>query len=453
MLAGDRDHLFVSYATEDGLIAEWLALRLTAEGYKVWIDRFELLGGEPYPKHIDQAIKERTCRVLALVSRHSIGKDNPRKEWTIALNVGRSRGCEDFLIPLNVTAVKPEDLPTFISDLTFIPFDRWEKGLDQLLLKLRKIEAPRSAESRGRDIAARVSSERLDLFTQSAEPLYANLLEFERVPNVVHCHRPPRSLSKAEREALLDEWAFWALPPSPEGDRSCYLYFSFTPPPEHSVIGHVSWVTQETVSWRDVRTVGGINPEHVVKPLLRRAIVHHLRRKGLEPADNPDVVFFPPGLIPNDSIVFVSYDGKLHRRSVVGERSYGSDRFRYHMGVTFDVLRDLSPRFVAKFRIRLHITDLEGNPMKPLEANARRKAVTRSWWNEEWLERHMALCSFLADKDVRIVIGEDDDPIVLSGSLVQLQAPYGIDEEALPKGTPLFVRMRREEDEADGDEE
>src|SRR5438093_12082818 len=44
-----RDHLFISYATEDWPLAEWLTRRLTAEGYRVWCDRFKLLGGESYP--------------------------------------------------------------------------------------------------------------------------------------------------------------------------------------------------------------------------------------------------------------------------------------------------------------------------------------------------------------------------------------------------------------------
>jgi hypothetical protein len=30
-----RDHLFISYAWENGAFAEWLALKLTAEGYRV----------------------------------------------------------------------------------------------------------------------------------------------------------------------------------------------------------------------------------------------------------------------------------------------------------------------------------------------------------------------------------------------------------------------------------
>ena len=56
----DQDHLFISYASENGILAEWLTLRLTAEGYKVWCDRTKLLGGESYPLDIDKAIKEST---------------------------------------------------------------------------------------------------------------------------------------------------------------------------------------------------------------------------------------------------------------------------------------------------------------------------------------------------------------------------------------------------------
>lgn len=41
------DHLFISYAKADAAIARWLTLKLTAEGYRVWCDKFKLLGGEP----------------------------------------------------------------------------------------------------------------------------------------------------------------------------------------------------------------------------------------------------------------------------------------------------------------------------------------------------------------------------------------------------------------------
>ena len=103
------DHLFVSYAVEDAQFAKWLTLKLTAEGYKVWCDRVKLLGGESYPRDIDEAIKKQTFRVLALLSYDSIDKPNPRKERTLAHNISRDREL-DFIIPIKVDQIKPAEL-------------------------------------------------------------------------------------------------------------------------------------------------------------------------------------------------------------------------------------------------------------------------------------------------------------------------------------------------------
>src|SRR5439155_19127005 len=125
----EHDHLFISYAYEEHEFAEWLTLRLTAAGYRVWCDKIQLLGGESYPRDIDRAIKERTFRVLALLSHHSISKPNPVKERTLALNIAKQRHV-DFLIPLNVDGLLPAELDWMTSDLTFVPFHQgWDAAL------------------------------------------------------------------------------------------------------------------------------------------------------------------------------------------------------------------------------------------------------------------------------------------------------------------------------------
>ena len=88
---GGSTSLFISYATEDSVLADWLALKLASEGYKVWYDRLKLLGGESYPRDITEAIRERTFRVIALFSRNSISKPNPVKERALALNLAKER--------------------------------------------------------------------------------------------------------------------------------------------------------------------------------------------------------------------------------------------------------------------------------------------------------------------------------------------------------------------------
>lgn len=447
-----RDHLFISYASEDGAFAEWLALRLTAEGYKVWIDRFKLLGGESYPEDIDRALKQRTFRVLALLSDHSITKENPRKERTIALNLQRDRG-EELLIPLNVDGLGPTELDWMTSDITFIPFwDSWAKGLEQLLEKLEKVKAPKGAED-GREIAARAYFP-ADVVSEEPESLFANLLQFERIPKAISCYTYDQELTPAVRNVLADEWAFWALPPEPGGDRATTLYYSFEPPPSESSVVSQSWTRLTRASWRDVSHIKGVWSRSIIKPLLRRSLLHHLRQKGMRPTPNdPTVLYFPPGLVRNDRIGFEWPDGRSSHRKVVGERSYqGRDRFRYHQAVTFDIETDLQPEFAARFRIRLHITDTDGEPLDSVPANARRNSMTWSWYNKEWLARHLAVASFAAGGDNHIEIGTSD-PVIVSACLVHLRATSSINEKAIPKGTTKFQTSQTDNDNRDDNSE
>jgi hypothetical protein len=50
-----QDHLFISFAWKNYAFADWLVRQLRFHGYRVWCDRFQMLGGEPFPKIIDQA--------------------------------------------------------------------------------------------------------------------------------------------------------------------------------------------------------------------------------------------------------------------------------------------------------------------------------------------------------------------------------------------------------------
>ena len=431
-----RDHLFISYAYEDEALAEWLALRLTSEGYRVWIDRFELLGGESYPADIDRAIKCRTFRMIALLSHSSMDKPNPLKERTLALNIQRQRR-EEFLITVNVDNLRPDEMDWMTSDITFIPFfDSWAAGLAQLLQKLARVGAPVQAAD-GRQIAAETYLPN-DTLSQDRERLYSNLMHIERIPAAISCFTASKSLSKNAETTLLDQWAFWAL--RPKGDRSTTsntLYFSFDSPPMSTQ--HYGWARKVVSAWQDVDTICGIKSISIVKPLLRRTLLHHLRTRGLRPTpDDPHVFYFPSGLVRNDLLRFARPDGRNTYRRVVGERSWRpGERFAYHQAVTFDIRTDLFGHYVAQCRIRLHITDCDGQPLPATAANARRKRLTRDWYNDEWLARHLALMNFIAEgRDV--VEMSQSGSVVLSSSLIQLDAPFGIDETAIPKGTPFL---------------
>jgi hypothetical protein len=55
-----RDIVFISHATpEDNEFVKWLGARLIGLGYNVWADVFELKGGTPFWKNIEEAIRTR----------------------------------------------------------------------------------------------------------------------------------------------------------------------------------------------------------------------------------------------------------------------------------------------------------------------------------------------------------------------------------------------------------
>ena len=136
-----REELFVSYAIEDAAFVRWLAAKLALCGYRVWWDQTHLHGGDAFPTEIDDAIKTRAFRLLAVMSHASSHKPNPERERSVALAVGRQRG-EDFLVPLNLGLTPPE-LPFQVANLTFVPFmSSWAEGLSALLATLRAAGAP-----------------------------------------------------------------------------------------------------------------------------------------------------------------------------------------------------------------------------------------------------------------------------------------------------------------------
>lgn len=437
--ANATEHLFICYATEDWPLAEWLTRRLTAEGYRVWCDRFQLLGGESYPRDIDLAMKTRAFRVLALLSKASIDKPNPRKERTLAINIGKERNV-DFLIPLTVDSLRATDLDWMTSDLTFIQFHpSWAQGLRQLLGKLRSIDAPRPLAD-GSQIA-------IDSFlpgnflSHQPETLYSNHLAFLQLPAELLRVTLTRPMSPLEQQLATDTWAYHALSP--------WLLLAFTSPPASLLEANHATIDAR-ISWSEVDQVEGVNAINVVSNLLNRSVLARYLARGLRSSADHRIVYFPPGLLEADKLFFHTYDGKMTWLLTTSERTYHRKgevhRYRYHLSPRFRVRRDLTSQFVLQITPGLYLTDLGGYELPARMRNSRRKQLCRSWWNHQWLNRHFAVVSFLASGADTIVIGEcPEGQIILSTRLNAMIAPMSLDEAALetwraslPSSTAVF---------------
>ena len=128
------------------------------------------------------------------------------------------------MIPLNVDGLTPSQLPWDYSDLTYIPFQDWAAGLDQLLRALAKAEAPRPiAEDEGRRIASETFLPQ-HIVGDESEILFTNCFAFERIPEQLYVLEWNTEKRRPDPDRFSVVWPYYSL----DNDRAA----SFALPPE-----------------------------------------------------------------------------------------------------------------------------------------------------------------------------------------------------------------------------
>ena len=138
----EKDQIFISHATSshDNEFSIWLASRLETLGYKVWLDKERLLGGERFWTTIQKAINS-SVKILFVYSENVITTDGVLREGIEnELEYGKSIATEnklnDFIIPLQIDDSK-YNLAIGIPNINQISFnENWAEGLKQLKKKL-----------------------------------------------------------------------------------------------------------------------------------------------------------------------------------------------------------------------------------------------------------------------------------------------------------------------------
>ena len=424
-----RNHLFISYATEDWPFVEWLTLRLAAEGYKVWCDRMNLLGGESYPKDINTAIKWRTFRFLTVLSHQSIAKPNPLKERTFALNLARERD-ENFVVPINLDGVSPTDLNWMIADLTFVPFHLgWADGLKQLLKLLEELHAPREFHD-GRAAAASWF-EATHFVIRKQERLWLNLAEVKQLPRDICRYETSFFIPDDKRQELLKQW-----PHINEGQ----IFWAFGHPPRAFDEEYKFSKQGRRENWNSLRA-NDAALRHLAVRLLNESLNSVALARGLKPTPDGKAHYFPDGLVPSNRLIFDGYDGKRTWVNSVGIRNFrtqtGKESCRYHLVPHLRVWLDHEFGCVILVRVHLFLTNLEGQQIEGKAALRRRKRICRSWWNHQWLARTFAILQFLAGERKSIQIGEgDSEQLVISKHPLTAHIASGLDESQIGLAKP-----------------
>ena len=413
----DRTHLFISYADEDVAMATWLARKLALLGYAIWFDRLKMLGGEPWPQHIDDAIKNRTFRMLALLSVHSIPKDNPVKERTLAFKISRDDQIPDFLIPLKLDKA---DLDWQTTNISYIPFERsWADGLRQLIKKLETIGAPRTLSNAAEAVIASLSNGE-DLVSQAPETLRANAIRVQRVPDTLLPYALP-SLT-VEQHGMLDaQWPHYRV--------SDTLALAFAPPP--SALTETARPHPERYRWAENKTVCSIKSHDIVRKLISRTLEIRISQTGFLKHPEKPIYYLPSTFTSNGWLTYSNYLGKKTRMKIRGKATF----FRvgkpkeinyHHFAFRLTLSRSLRPSFWFQVTPTLFFFDENGLPIIDKRLGPRRRKLTKNWWNAAWINRLLVIEQLLQSLPTETALG-----VNLEKAFLSLSAPNSINESAL----------------------
>ncbi len=398
-----RDIIFVSHANpEDNDFALWMSLRLATEGYAVWCDLTELLGGEDFWKDIQNVIESRTAKFLFVTSDISTVKDGVLQELTVAKRVAKANKLNDFVIPLHIDQCQTN---IEISRLNYIPFNAsWAAGFAQLLKKLEKDGVPKNIAFG----PAAVSEWWKSHFSSDAgladepETLFSNWFPISAFPEKIFLHTFQPGYS---RSSLLSSSA--GLPPTREHANAI---LTFAPLSDFDGSSSIFW-NSSSYSIDDL-----LDDQHkgtlidsktfidVLVDLLRQAWEKKLSESGLllhELASGDQCGYFIKDLLKNDWASF-DLEGFKGRRQVVGFKTTNKEKAtlrHWHFGI--------SGRFYLRRRrylaVNPHVVFSDDGKTIWTSSDRMHKAKMSqcsNWWNHHWRDRIFGAMAFLAKEGV-----------------------------------------------------
>jgi hypothetical protein len=406
----NQSHLFISYAVEDAMLARWLARKLAARGHPVWFDQMKLLGGEPWPQTIDDAIKNRTFRMLGLISEHSLRKQKPTGERTMAQRIAEQRKIPDFLIPLKVDGSELDWLTTTVSYISFT--HGWADGWRALLKKLDSISTPRSLTDAA-PLAASSFPRGEDLVNDAGEKLFTNIIRVKSFPNILRVFRVASSVESEDWKKLESTWAFYEIAKDA-------LVALIPPPPE--------------LLWTECELFRNVRARDIAASLIMKALARRLTKGGCLEHPNPklrETFFLPETFVESGKLSFTGFRGKktwlLIRGRVTFRRAAGVREVNFHhFAFRLRLARGVGKAFHVQLTPTLVFFDEKGNPILDKSVGSRRRRMTKMWYNDKWLTRLMAAEQLLTGLSPA---GEDD--LALEPGLVSLASPRGLNEAIL----------------------
>lgn len=420
-IASSHDTILIDHVTSDHAIAAWLSRRLSLSGFRTWCRGTAPLAGEDADETVRTLIAQRAQRYLPVFSSASLA--DPVFLERCAIATARS---PDFVIPCKGIISEDWVMPSRLNKLVAADFSSsWREGLSAVLDSLSSSGiGPSLAAERGAQIALRdfLPSQ---VTIAKPEPVFANVFAMT-VPSSMLDIRLPRTLTMVERYELSRKWAFYIA--------NELTVIAFDLPPSDSPLGDVSGRYSE-FSWRDAGHIHGHPTINVAKSLLRRTLDVACEAKGLVFCHDRRGYHFCRDGAQECTQAITHVDGQKTTVQLTGKRTKGygerASEFRYQLGPRFRCDQDQQGHWTAVIRLYVRVTTLEGAIFEGKEINRRRKMVTKSWWNKQWLARLLGVVQGLETQPGKVSVGHGHRAVTMTTAPMRWECPVGLDVSAL----------------------
>lgn len=402
-----RDAIFISHANpEDNEFTVWLGARLTAAGYEVWADVFKLRGGQDWQRLLEDALRNKACKVLFVGTERSVQKQGVRNEIQIAHTVSQNIGDAEFVIPLRLTDF---NAPFLVAHAQYIDFKRsWADGLAELLATLDDAESvPRKHDSVSEtmDYWKQVHLRHSQSLTSTPELLVTNWLSIEQFPETLYLYDFDGGISLGHAKRQMNS-AIWPIVPFRRGFLAfCPLHDlqdHFGPSLPLKIVDRISTDAFLHDAWID-QDIKPFDAHNQFADLVRQAMELTLRRRMLSPYDmagSQRTWWGALDSVPSQQIAFSWGSGLTGRRQIIGYSK--TRRLHWHYGIT------PKPHVVPFPHVRLVnrvlFTEDGRTPIDdPKRMHRLRRSFTRSWRNAKWRGMLLAFLHWLSDGETFLV--------------------------------------------------
>jgi hypothetical protein len=259
-----------------------------------------------------------------------------------------------------------------------------------------------------------------------------------------------QSLTDIETLELRKRWAFVQL--------SAYRLAAFSPPPQQVAAVRVDRTTE--FLWTDMPQRDGKKTFDLAKELAWRSLEVICVQKGLKFCNDRKVFYFPKREPAEWNQAIKHVDGRSTTVQLTGERTKGwgprASPFLYQLAPRFRPQYDIDGAWNVVLNIYIRVTTPEGAMFEGKEIGRRRKIVSKSWWNKEWLTRLLGVVQALQTSEGHIEIGEGARAVSMQTTPMRWECPVGLDIKALSGMPDLgeeIAQYRVRDDDEDEDVE